>query len=475
MTDGPRPEAPTADPAPTQPPLPPSTPRADRFIWIGSPVAKVGMILGLLLVLQVPLLMVSGVIDERQARQNDVVASFRQGWGPVQTLAAPELAVPVLTVLPVTASGEVHHQRGWVRIPASQVSIAATVQPEARRRGLFHATVYTASVMINGTVTIPAIDLPGASPPELLWNEAEIITSATDLRGQPSDNAADVAGHPSRQDVLQTKGSCGGAVAAQAHLEAAPAVGDTLPFRVSLTLHGTQAFNLLANGRQIDLSVTAPWRSPGFTGGVLPATYRIDRSGFRATWRFSGDSDSAMWKSASSPSRCLSTDGGEDAIMGVELADAVPTYLMVTRAEKYGTLFLALAFLTYFVMETTGRLKIHLAQYALLGLSVSLFPLILIALAEPLGFTAGYVGATLAVMAQASLYTFSVVGLVRLAAIFAAVLGLLFGFIYVLLGLETFSLLAGTAALFAALSAIMVVTRRLDWSRGAVAVARQLP
>ena len=85
-------------------------------------------------------------------------------------------------------------------------------------------------------------------------------------------------------------------------------------------------------------------------------------------------------------------------------------------------------------------MQIHVAwQYAFAGLVGLLFALLLIALAEPLGFTIGYVIATMAVMAQASLYTLSVVRSARLASMFACVLGLLFGFLYVVLGLETFS------------------------------------
>jgi inner membrane protein len=41
----------------------------------------------------------------------------------------------------------------------------------------------------------------------------------------------------------------------------------------------------------------------------------------------------------------------------------------------------------------------------------------------------------------------------------------LFGFLYVLLSLETYSLVVGSLALFTALSVIMLVTRHLDWSR----------
>ena len=57
-----------------------------------------------------------------------------------------------------------------------------------------------------------------------------------------------------------------------------------------------------------------------------------------------------------------------------------------------------------------------------------------------------------------------VTGRTRLAGLFAAVLGLLFGFLYVVLSLESYSLLAGAVALFGVLSLVMAVTRRVDWS-----------
>jgi inner membrane protein len=56
---------------------------------------------------------------------------------------------------------------------------------------------------------------------------------------------------------------------------------------------------------------------------------------------------------------------------------------------------------------------------------------------------------------------------------FAGVLGLLFGFLYIVLCLESFSLLSGAVALFGALSVIMFVTRRLDWSGQGIPTFRQ--
>ena len=69
--------------------------------------------------------------------------------------------------------------------------------------------------------------------------------------------------------------------------------------------------------------------------------------------------------------------------------------------------------------------------------------------------------------AQASLFTLSVTRRMRLAATFAGVLGSLFAFLYVVLSLDAYALLAGTIALFTALSVVMVVTRRVNWEDAA--------
>jgi len=443
----------------------PSPPSARSMSWIATPAAKAGAIIVLLLLMQIPLYMVSSLSAERQARQNDVLAGFRHDWGPAQTVAGPVLAVPYVLSRPdETPVDALQAPRHWVQIPAGQLSISANLQPELRRRGLFHAVVYAASLTFSGTFTIPHIGMDGKSPADLLWSEAVLVTAATDLRGQPADSTAELGGQTVKQKIQTLKGSCGGSVFAPAQISGEPVPGSTIPFRTSLVLLGTQSLNLLPLGRQIELFVSAPWRTPGFTGSSVPLNYGIDHAGFHADWQIGGDTASGDWHFESGPSPlCRKSISNGDNVVGVDLLEPVPTYLMLSRAAKYGTLFLALSFLTYFMFEAASRVRIHLAQYALLGLSVSLFALLLIALAEPFGFTTGYLLSTTAVMAQASLYTLSVVGSARLAAMFAGMLGSLFGFLYVVLSMETFALLVGTLALFVALSVIMVVTRRLDW------------
>jgi len=81
---------------------------------------------------------------------------------------------------------------------------------------------------------------------------------------------------------------------------------------------------------------------------------------------------------------------------GVELVQPVDIYQRATRAVKYGGLFVALSFLTLFLFETLQRRPVHPIQYGLMGLALSVFYLLLLALAEHIGFLWAYVLATAA-------------------------------------------------------------------------------
>jgi inner membrane protein involved in colicin E2 resistance len=53
------------------------------------------IVIGLLaLALLVPVLMIQGLISERQARRNEAVSGIAEGWGKRQTVSGPYLAIP---------------------------------------------------------------------------------------------------------------------------------------------------------------------------------------------------------------------------------------------------------------------------------------------------------------------------------------------------------------------------------------------
>jgi len=158
--------------------------------------------------------------------------------------------------------------------------------------------------------------------------------------------------------------------------------------------------------------------------------------------------DGAMWKRST---------------IGVDLIEATPIYRMITRVAKYGLLFVVLSFATYFFFELLSHVRIHVVQYGLLAASLSLFALLLLSLSEPIGYTAGYVVSAALVLIQSTLYTAAVAKRAGPALIFATMQAGLFTFIYVVLALETYSLLIGALALFVVVSVLMVLTQRVNW------------
>jgi inner membrane protein len=446
---------------------------------LSTPAAKIGMISILLVLMLIPLTMVAGLIAERQQRQGEVLADLERGWGPDQTLTGPLLVVPYswTDAAPrADANTPPARRTGYLRIPAAQVAMQVQLNPEIRRRGLFHAAVYTAQVAVRGAMRIP--DLAAAEPGSTLaqsvidWQHGVLVFGASDLRGLPWNARLAWNGDTVALADVERETGCGLTLFDAPASLSAPKPGMLIPFETSLRLRGVQAFHLQPLARDIDIDMISHWPTPSYTGSSLPVRETTAYGGFSAHWTVSGDAQSANWQQRSSPMPDCNNAADRaffdpDRTMGVALREAVPTYLMAERAQKYGVLFLALSFLTLFLFEALAKTRIHVVQYGLLGLSVSLFALLLIAVAEPLGFASGYAISTVAVVLQASLYTLAITRRVTLAAVFAGVLGSLFGFLYMVLSLDAYALLAGTVALFAILSVIMAATRRLDWNDAA--------
>ncbi|HRI83765.1 MAG TPA: inner membrane CreD family protein, partial [Opitutaceae bacterium] len=136
---------------------------------------------------------------------------------------------------------------------------------------------------------------------------------------------------------------------------------------------------------------------------------------------------------------------------------------MVERALKHSVLVLTLVFAAFFLFETLAGLRLHAVHYGLVGAALCLFYLALLALGEVLPPGQAYVGAAVASSLLIVCYGISILhSLVRAGSI-AALLGAEYGVLYVVLRMEDYALLAGTASLFTVLAGIMFFTRKVDW------------
>jgi len=444
---------PFAAPPEVQPARPPD--------YTSLSLQKIALIAGLAIATVVPNLFISNLIEEREARQVSVKQEFTRNWGPEQSLYSPTLVIPY-------QAGE--RPRQYVKIAPARLDLTATLSPQERRRGLFQATVYDAAVTMQGTFTVPSEprlrDFVADKDGRFLWNEAAVAFGAqSNLTGLRSTDHITIDGTEQQWlpclEAPRHEQACRGGSLVMATAPLLPPVTDSvrMAFKSAVTLRGTSSLAVQFAGKELAATFRSSWPSPSFNGNTLPVNSTISPDGFEASWqtmefgspRIAASAavlDPAMWKGST---------------IGVDLIEATPIYRMINRVAKYGLLFVILSFATYFFFEVLSRLRIHIVQYGLLGISLSLFSLLLLSLAEPIGYTNGYLVAAGLVLAQSTLYTAAVARRFKPAFVFALMLTSLFGFIYVLLGLETYSLLIGALALFVVVSALMVLTQMVRW------------
>ncbi len=154
--------------------------------------------------------------------------------------------------------------------------------------------------------------------------------------------------------------------------------------------------------------------------------------------------------------------GSPAAVTGAE-AGVFEAYRMVERALKHGFLVLALVFAAFFLFETLAGLRLHAVHYGLVGVAMSLFYLAMLALGEVMSPGLAYVAAAVASSALITLYSAAILRSRGRAGAIATLLASVHAVLYVVLRMEDFALLAGTAALFSALAAVMFFTRNIDW------------
>ncbi len=171
-------------------------------------------------------------------------------------------------------------------------------------------------------------------------------------------------------------------------------------------------------------------------------------------------------RSAGPTERVTSASGGLAAgarVIPGSTIRLVASYRSVDRSLKYVLLFLGLVFMTYFVFEVRTRKKVHPAQYVLVGTAQLIFYLLLLSLAEKIGFDVAFLlagVATVSLLAVNAGWVFQGKEQVRRAG---ALFTVLYVLIYLLLRLEDDALLIGAVASFATVACVMYFTRRIDW------------
>jgi inner membrane protein len=415
-------------------------------------------VLGFLtLVLTVPLNMIGGVVDDRIRYEAEATSSVAEAWGGPQTFAGPMIVVPYRRV---TATSEM---AGTLTLLPDKLSIDGHIQPQQRRRGLFTVNVYAATLDVTAEFATKALRELATDNRQADWSAARLEIGLSRAHSVDGDSV-DIDGRSS-----DWSSATGGGLSS---LKAAIAPGllterETIPVRFRITVAGSDKLALVPLGRRTEAVLSAPWPSPSFFGR-LPLGQTVGKDGFRARWSASelGRPYGQLWDSLSARND-PTVKTVLDSSFGAALLTPVDAYRETDRAIKYGIMFIGLTFAACLLFELATGTRPHAAQYGLIGLSLCVFYLLLLSIAEQLGFGPAYLVSAAAVVAQATAYDWALHRRAVPALAFGAVLAILFGGLYGLLQLEDVALLTGSLALFAVLSVAMRLTRNLHRPRAA--------
>ena len=386
-----------------------------------------------------------------------MVDAIEQSTSGSQKLAGPLIAIPITeTLTRMENQKEVNYQRSWVYywLPES-LAVTGKQTVESRRVGIYSGQVWHNALQIKAS--FDPLRLAALRKTNIVLGQPLLVVSVGDARGIGAIHAPEVNGN-----VLSVEPGLGiSGDGAGIHMPMPTLAEDNKPLEIafSLDLNGTGEFSLVPLGRNSELQLTSNWPHPGFLGSFLPTQREVSAAGYRAHWQsswFANDMGSYFKDDMEIPWSRLPAFSADV----MSLADQ---YQLTDRATKYAILLIGLTFMAFFVFESLTRRPLHPMQYLLVGLSLVLFYLVLLALSEHIGFTAAWLAASLSGAVMNGIYLQAVLRGWRNSLLFVAALLLLDGVMWFLLHSEDSALLLGTGVLALALSVLMFLTRRVDW------------
>lgn len=478
-----------------------------RFGLPGLPRRSVGLkfilVCFLALLMVIPIMFVQGVASERAVRAGDVARELGSQTGGQQRLGGPVLLVPYArNVEGTTETGapRIEVQRGhWAIFPA-QGEARTNLTVSTRARSIYKVPTYLADTRFTARFDVPDALRGLPAGVTLDWTQARLVVWAGDLRGvkdalvvrladgstrgfEPTSDpqllgmAAAVPAEQAGSYGTHDSGATGAVSPVLADVSGVIGPDTRTEVSVDLKVTGAERISIAAFAQDTRATITGNWPSPKFEGAFLasdrrigqtrlsevapPQTVEADAGTFEASWR------------APFLARALPKAGpiGSDLSLGlvssrdfaVTLVERSEVYAGVMRALRYALLFVGSVFLAFFLFEAMGGGRAHPAQYLLVGLAQCVFYLLLLAFAEQVGFDRAFLLAAVPTVVLAASYAGSVFssrakGLQALLA-FSAVYALM----YVLMTLEDQALLAGAVTAFAAISAVMWLTRKVNW------------
>ena len=426
----------------------------------GSITIKILVIGLLVLILLIPARMVKSLIMERQFTRNNVVREISNKWGNEQSITGPILTVPWTKYIEITRDGKVEVEKiekNLYLLPES-LDIKGDLQPEIRYRGVYKVIVYKSKLNFSGSFIIPDSLELGINNKDINWEKASLLIGIPDMRGiqnglQINWNDNDYEVRPGMTSNVAGKSG----VTANIPISCDEQLYN---FSFNLDLNGSENLFFMPLGKTTDVHLSSTWDTPSFMGAFLPDNREVSEEGFKADWKILhlNRNYPQIWKE--------NTFSINQSSFGVNLLFPVDEYQKSMRSAKYAIMFIVLTFIMFLLFELINKRRTHPIQYILVSAGLLLFYTLLISLSEHIGFNKAYLASSIGIIGLITMYSHNIFKKYSITAIMGICLSILYGFLFVILQLQDYSLLLGSIGLFIILGIIMFISRKIDWYGG---------
>lgn len=428
---------------------------------MASPAFKF-IVLGVLtLALMIPLLLVYLIVDERERYSRQAISEVGRSWGKAQTFAGPYLIVPLSReserVDRLGNKTTFKETRYGVFLPET-LKVTANVNSQTLKRGIFQVPVYKSELAFKGRFAAAELSRFLTENYEPRLDEAVLTLQISDVRA--IKKTTEVTLGETRQ-LFEAGPGLESLKARGIHVKVPQSVfSKGFDFAFDLPVNGTDHLMFEPSGGETEIDMTSDWPHPSFSGNFLPSTRAISDKGFTANWQVPQLARGlGQVHLLANINRLMPHNH-----FGVRFYQPVGFYDLVARALKYAVAFIATVFLLVFIMEVYVGRPVHWIQYVFVGFALLIFYLVLLGLAEHIGFEWAYGLASLATSLLIALYSASALKSRQKGWFLGALLATFYALLYLLLRVEDYALLIGSLSGFFMLAALMYMTRNVDWS-----------
>lgn len=427
-----------------------------------------------MLLLLIPLSMVQDLVNERRQTQLNTVEEVRRNWAYTQHVGGPVLVLPYAEV-----KSDGIKYINYLNVAPETMLVEGELDPDILYRSIYEIPVYRSDIKIAGEFSLPDLASQNISPDAVQWEQAYITFYISDLKGVGQEVRVNWNGE---NEILRSGSGRAGTFSSGLHApieikmeekavkdetekendkeneKIARPVEKKYSYSINLKLKGSESFFIVPIGKQTSVKLTSTWKSPKFTGTFLPEKRTVTEDGFKAEWNvLSYNRDFPEIWVGSIQNEVYSN------MIGTELFMEVNTYSKTDRTVKYGFLFILFTFIVFFFAEVFSRVKIHPIHYTLVGISLVIFYILLLSFAEHMNFNLAYFIAMAGTSGLISFYSFSIYPKKIVGFITTFELLLLYGFVFVILHMYEYALLAGSLGVFTILAVVMYFSRSIDW------------